>query len=187
MTIKAVNATQLDLDLVAVANSIRQRGGTSASLSFPNGMVDAIAAIPSGGADLPSLTVGSEADVADIRLNKEAINKNGVKIIGTMPDATRSASATKGSTIQQGSVTENGQSKMRNYISVTPKATTTAGYISSGNNSGSAVKVYSTDVTNGNLEITQLNTSIDVADYKTASVSESAVLDALPTWTGGSY
>lgn len=36
-------------DLTSVANAIRTKGGTSASLAFPSGFVSAIAAIPSGG------------------------------------------------------------------------------------------------------------------------------------------
>lgn len=46
---KLVDSTQLDTDLTSVANAIRTKGGTSASLAFPAGFVQAIAAIPSGG------------------------------------------------------------------------------------------------------------------------------------------
>ena len=46
MATKAVNATQLDGDLTSVANAIRQKGGTSAALSFPAGFVSAVQAIP---------------------------------------------------------------------------------------------------------------------------------------------
>lgn len=46
---KLVDSSQLDADLTTVANAIRTKGGTSAQLSFPQGMADAIAAIPSGG------------------------------------------------------------------------------------------------------------------------------------------
>lgn len=49
---KLVDSTQLDADLTTVADAIRTKGGTSAQLSFPQGMADAIAAIPSG---LPSV------------------------------------------------------------------------------------------------------------------------------------
>ena len=38
-----------DTDLTSVANAIRTRGGTSASLAFPSGFVTAIENIPSGG------------------------------------------------------------------------------------------------------------------------------------------
>ena len=37
-----VDGTQLDADLTTVANAIRTKGGTSASLSFPSGFVSAI-------------------------------------------------------------------------------------------------------------------------------------------------
>lgn len=46
---KLVDSTQLDADLTSVANAIRTKGGTSASLAFPAEFVSAIAAIPSGG------------------------------------------------------------------------------------------------------------------------------------------
>ena len=45
-TIKMIDSAQLDSDLKKVANAIRAKGETSAGLSFPNGFVDAITAIP---------------------------------------------------------------------------------------------------------------------------------------------
>lgn len=50
---KLVDSTQLDADLTTIANAIRTKGGTSAQLSFPSGMAQAIADLPSGGS-LPS-------------------------------------------------------------------------------------------------------------------------------------
>lgn len=49
---KLVDSTQLDADLTTVANAIRTKGGTSAPLSFPQGMADAIDAIPTGGGEV---------------------------------------------------------------------------------------------------------------------------------------
>lgn len=49
-----------DTELTSIANAIRTKGGTSASLSFPTGFVDAIAAIPTGG----GLTTVSFSDQA---------------------------------------------------------------------------------------------------------------------------
>ena len=46
---KLVNSTQLNADLTSVANAIRAKGGTSASLAFPAGFVSAIGDIPTGG------------------------------------------------------------------------------------------------------------------------------------------
>lgn len=46
---KIVDSAALDANLTALANAIRAKGGTSASLAFPNGMVEAINAITTGG------------------------------------------------------------------------------------------------------------------------------------------
>ena len=46
---KLVDSAQLDSDLTSVANAIRTKGGTAASLAFPSGFVTAIDAIPTGG------------------------------------------------------------------------------------------------------------------------------------------
>lgn len=46
---KLVDSTQLDADLTSVANAIRTKGGTSSPLTFPQGFVDAIDAIETGG------------------------------------------------------------------------------------------------------------------------------------------
>lgn len=45
---KFVDADQLDSDLSSIANAIRKKGGTSASMSFPNGFSSAINAISTG-------------------------------------------------------------------------------------------------------------------------------------------
>ena len=49
---KLVDSTQLDTDLTSIANAIRTKGGTSASLAFPAGFVSAIEAISGGGGGL---------------------------------------------------------------------------------------------------------------------------------------
>ena len=46
---KLVDSSQLDSDLTSVANAIRTKGGTSASLLFPSGFVSAINDISGGG------------------------------------------------------------------------------------------------------------------------------------------
>ena len=48
---KAVDSAVLDAGLTSVADAIRQKGGTSASLAFPQGFVDAIGNISGGGED----------------------------------------------------------------------------------------------------------------------------------------
>lgn len=43
--------------LTTVADAIRERGGTTAPLSFPDGMAEAVRNIQSGGGDLSSVDV----------------------------------------------------------------------------------------------------------------------------------
>ena len=49
---KVVDSTVLDNGLTAIAGAVRTKGGTSASLAFPTGIVNAINALPSGGSTL---------------------------------------------------------------------------------------------------------------------------------------
>lgn len=51
--IKLVNATSLDNGLTSIADAIRTKGETSADLAFPEGFVDAVEAIPTGGTSDP--------------------------------------------------------------------------------------------------------------------------------------
>lgn len=43
--------------LTTVADAIREKGGTTAPLSFPDGMAEAVRSIQSGGGDLSSVDV----------------------------------------------------------------------------------------------------------------------------------
>jgi len=47
------NYLATDTDLTAVADAIRQKGGTSAQMAFPAGFVSAVQAIPTGGGGTP--------------------------------------------------------------------------------------------------------------------------------------
>lgn len=73
---KLVDSTQLDTDLTAVANAIRTKGGTSASLAFPNGFVDAIDAIETGGGG------GEEIDAFIMRTTSGDYINNTITSIG---------------------------------------------------------------------------------------------------------
>lgn len=57
---KMVDSAQLDADLLAIANKIREAGGTSASLNFPNDYISAIDEL--GRADL---TIPKDVDLID--------------------------------------------------------------------------------------------------------------------------
>ncbi len=65
---KLVDSTQLDTDLTSVANAIRTKGGTSASLTFPSDFVSAINAISSGGGStltIKSITANGTYNASD--------------------------------------------------------------------------------------------------------------------------
>ena len=58
-------------------------------------------------------------------------------------------------------------------VSITPSVTNTAGYISGGTHSGTAVSVSASELVSGNLAITENGSDIDVANYSTVSVNVS--------------
>lgn len=68
---KLVDSTQLDTDLTAVANAIRIKGGTSASLTFPSGFVSAINTISGGesGQTTTGTVTGDGTNVLEIPCN----------------------------------------------------------------------------------------------------------------------
>lgn len=53
---KLVDSSQLDTNLTSVANAIRAKGGTSGQLQFPQGFVDAVEAIETGGGGVQTIT-----------------------------------------------------------------------------------------------------------------------------------
>lgn len=57
MANKVVNATQLDADLLSIADAIRNKGGTSAALLFPDEFVTAINDIHGGGDAYAAISV----------------------------------------------------------------------------------------------------------------------------------
>lgn len=56
---KVVNATQLDADLTLIADAIREKDGSSASLKFPSDFVSAIASIVSVPSNISALASGT--------------------------------------------------------------------------------------------------------------------------------
>ena len=72
---KLVDSAQLDSDLTSVANAIRTKGGTSASLAFPQGFVDAVGAIQAGGGlDYVVQTVTRTSNTQTVNVDREFNN-----------------------------------------------------------------------------------------------------------------
>lgn len=63
--------------LTTVADAIRERGGTTAPLSFPTGMAEAVRNIQSGGGDLSSVDVyiADFTVPADLTVTAGAVDK----------------------------------------------------------------------------------------------------------------
>lgn len=73
-----VDSSQLNADLTSIANAIRTKGGTSASLTFPADFISAIAAI-SGGGGLPGIAE-AEAGVITVETDIETPANNATKL-----------------------------------------------------------------------------------------------------------
>jgi hypothetical protein len=80
---RVVDKEQLEADLTTVADAIREKGGTSESLAFPEGMKNAIEAIETG-IDTSS---DNPAESSDIAKDKEAF-VNGQKVTGSVQECT---------------------------------------------------------------------------------------------------
>lgn len=61
---KVVDSTVLNAGLTAIANAIREKGGTSGTLAFPDGMAEAIAAIEAGGGNFVTGTFTTTDDIS---------------------------------------------------------------------------------------------------------------------------
>lgn len=66
-----------DTSLTAVADAIREKGGTTAPLSFPSGMAEAVRNIQSGGGDLSSVDVyiADFTSSTDLTITAGAVDK----------------------------------------------------------------------------------------------------------------
>lgn len=87
------NYLATDTDLTAVANAIRTKGGTSASLAFPSDFVSAINAISGGGGyDFSWPTYVTEVTIGanSVATTQEASNyftSSGTRVLAIMEDA----------------------------------------------------------------------------------------------------
>lgn len=83
---KAVDSSQLNAGLKAVADAIREKGGTSGALMFPGGFADAIAAIQSGsGGSGLACDMGEFAFETDLTTNQYS-TKSIPHNLGETPD-----------------------------------------------------------------------------------------------------
>jgi len=152
----------------------------------------ASASVPSGTVGTPSATKGTVSNHA-VTVTPSVTNQTGWITGSTKTGTGVSVSASE---LVSGtySVTSSGNKDVTNYatasvpagtegtptatkgtvsnhqVSVTPSVTNSAGYISGGSHSGTAVTVTASELASGNKEITANGTNIDVVGYSTVSV-----------------
>lgn len=185
MAIKAVNATQLDADLTTVADAIRIKGGTSAPLSFPDGMAEAISNIsagisPTGTIDITTNGIHDVTNKATANVQVPtgtARSASDVTVSGrtvTIPQGLYGSQLQK--SVAQGTAgtpTAIKGSVSNHSISVTPSVTNSTGYIAGGTKSGPAVTVSASELVSGTKSVTSNGTGIDVTNYKYVDVAVS--------------
>lgn len=88
--IKLVNATSLDNGLTSIADAIRTKGGTSADLTFPDGFVDAVEAIPTGGGGVHTGTVTPTTRTTTMTMDIGISTINGLFIVPTSESPVKS-------------------------------------------------------------------------------------------------
>ena len=99
------------------------------------------------------------ATAADVLYGKTFVAADGTGATGTIQSVSAGTpTATKGSV-------------SNHSISVTPSVTNTAGYITGGTKTGTAVTVSASELVSGNLAITDNTASTDVTNYATVSVN----------------
>ena len=74
---KAVDSSVLNAGLTSIANAIRAKGGTSASLAFPNAMVSAIQAITAADPIFPCVTSIQTINITNDNYKSDASGKRG--------------------------------------------------------------------------------------------------------------
>lgn len=149
-----------DTTLTAIADAIREKGGTSESLSFPDGFVDAIEDIPTGGGGTYqektgiTPTTSSQTITAD-----EGYDALSSVQINAMPSGTAGTP-----TAEKGAVSNHS-------VNVTPSVTNTTGHITGGTKTGTPVNVAASELVSGTKSITANGTGIDVTNYAAVDVA----------------
>ena len=145
-----------DTELTSIANAIRTKGGTSQPLTFPNEFITAVENIPTGGGTLQTKsktytpTTSQQTESVQPDSGYDGLSKVNITV-NAMPVGTEGTpTATKGTV-------------SNHSVSVTPSVTNTAGYISGGTKSGTAVTVSASELVSGSETKTE-NGTYDVTN-----------------------
>ena len=153
------NYLTTDTELTGIADAIRTKGGTSASLTYPAGFVSAIENIPTGSdPTIQSLTV--TPTTSQQTFNSSSVDGYKPVTVSAMPSGTAGTpTATKGTV-------------SNHSVSVTPSVTNTTGYITGSTKTGTAVTVSASELVSGSETITQ-NGTVDVTNLASVVVNVS--------------
>ena len=192
VTVGAISSTYVGTGITRRSSTDLTASG--ATVSVPAGYYESAAskAVASGTAGTPTATKGSVSNHA-VSVTPSVTNTTGYIAGGTINGTAVSVSASE---LVSGtlSITSSGTKDVTNYasasvaaggatasatkgtvsnhsVTVTPSVTRTAGYVTAGTASGTAVTVSASELVSGNLAITDNTASTDVTNYATVSVS----------------
>lgn len=148
-----------DTNLSAIADAIREKGGTSENLTFPDGFVDAIEDIPSGGGTYQAKTGITPTTSSQTITADEGYDALSSVQINAMPSGTAGTP-----TAAKGAVSNHS-------VNVTPSVTNTTGHITGGTKTGTPVSVTASELVSGTKSITANGTGIDVTNYAAVDVA----------------
>lgn len=144
-------------DLTAIANAIRAKGGTSASLEFPNDFIDAVG-------DIVSVSDVPQRSSSDLTASGATVTAPSGYYASTASKSVASGSASAPSSISGTSATVSTGTNsitLTKTVSVTPSVT--AGYISSGTATNSSVSLTGSVTTKAAATITPSTSNQTIA------------------------
>lgn len=170
-----------DTELTSIANAIRTKGGTSASLVYPTGFVSAIEAI-STGTDVSDTT----AVESDVLAGKYFYKANGTKVQGTIATKTASNLSASGKTVTvpAGYYASQYTKDVATGSATTPATTITSAPTISINTSTGVITASNSTTQSVTPTVSAGYVSSGTAGTITVSGSNTYTLDV---WEGGDY
>ena len=174
-------------DLTDVADAIREKGGTSEKLSFPDGFEDAIEALPDEAVlQEKSVDPTTEQQVVEPDEGKDGLSRVRVGAISPVKSAADLTANGDTVTVPAGWYEQQAQKAVaagsegtpsatkgpvsNHKVSVTPSVTNGAGYIAGGTKTGTPVEVTVAELESGTKEISENGSDIDVSGYSKVDV-----------------